>query len=67
LLKRLSNAGEFPLKRYFFVREEYILEVGGKNKDTSQIKGIENAYLAVDIIEFQGLKKIPILLFNFLY
>jgi len=44
-----------------------IVEVGGKSKDGSQIKGLNNAYLALDDIEFGQGNKIPLWLFGFLY
>lgn len=42
-------------------------EIGGKNKTTSQIKGISNAYRALDDIEIATGKVIPLWLFGFLY
>jgi len=51
----------------FLVDHQYVFEVGGKNKDFSQIKDQENAYLACDDIE-QGIgNKIPLWLLGFLY
>ncbi|MBV6642851.1 MAG: ATP-binding protein [Cyclobacteriaceae bacterium] len=57
----LSKAGDFLLEN------RYVFEVGGKNKDKSQVKGIENAYLALDDIEIGFSQKIPLWLFGFLY
>lgn len=51
----------------FLVDKKYILEVSGKNKTGQQIKGIENAYIAADDIEYGHGKKIPLWLFGFLY
>lgn len=51
----------------FLVDDKYTVEVGGKNKSFSQVKGIENAFLAVDDIETGMGKKIPLWLFGFLY
>ncbi|WP_456400498.1 ATP-binding protein [Persephonella sp.] len=51
----------------FLVDERFIFEIGGKNKDFSQIKSIENAYLATDNIEISLGNKIPLWLFGFLY
>jgi len=42
-------------------------EVGGKNKDTGQISGIEQAWLALDSIEIGSGNRIPLWLFGFLY
>ncbi len=51
----------------FLVDEKFILEVGGKSKDTKQIEGLNNAYLAVDDIESGYDNVIPLWLFGFLY
>lgn len=51
----------------FLVDDKYTVEVGGKNKSFSQVKGIENAFLAVDDIETGMGNKIPLWLFGFLY
>jgi len=51
----------------FTVDGNIIFEVGGKNKSDSQIKGIENAYIAADNIETGFANKIPLWLFGFLY
>lgn len=51
----------------FIVNDKYTIEVGGKNKDKSQISGIENAIIALDNIEHGFGNKIPLWLFGFLY
>ena len=51
----------------FLLDERVIVEVGGKSKDGKQIKGIDNAYLALDDIEFGYGNAIPLWLFGFLY
>ncbi|MDY0123774.1 AAA family ATPase [Sulfurimonas sp.] len=51
----------------FLVDNKYTFEVGGKNKDFSQIKDIKNSYLALDDIEVGYGAKIPLWLFGFLY
>ncbi len=50
-----------------FVVDNYIFEVGGKNKTFEQIKDISNSYLALDIDFTTNDKKIPLYLFGFLY
>jgi predicted AAA+ superfamily ATPase len=50
----------------FMVNESYVFEVGGPNKTTQQIKGILNAYLALDI-EAGNNNRIPLWLFGMLY
>lgn len=51
----------------FLVDGKYIFEIGGKNKDFSQIKDINNSYLALDDIEIGYGSKIPLWMFGFLY
>lgn len=51
----------------FLVDEHYSIEVGGQNKDYTQIKHLENSYLAVDDIAIGHRNKIPLFLFGFLY
>jgi len=49
-----------------FQHQEYIFEIGGKNKTFSQIKDIENSFLAIDIDFTSNDKKIPLWLFSFI-
>ncbi len=51
----------------FLVNEKIVLEVGGKSKDSKQIKAENDAYLALDDIESGYDKVIPLWLFGFLY
>ncbi|SFP63055.1 ATP-binding protein [Hydrogenimonas thermophila] len=51
----------------FLVDEKYVVEIGGKNKDFTQIKDIANSFLAIDDIEIGFGNKIPLWLFGFLY
>jgi len=51
----------------FTIDGDIIFEVGGKNKTNSQLKDIENAYIASDDIETGFANKIPLWLFGFLY
>ena len=51
----------------FTVDDNYIFEVGGKNKGREQIMGLENAYLALDNLEYGFGNKIPLWLFGMLY
>lgn len=57
----------YPKKGDFSIDEKYIVEIGGKNKSFTQIKDIENSYLALDDIEVGFKGKIPLWLFGFLY
>jgi uncharacterized protein len=49
------------------VDDQILFEIGGKNKSRRQIKGMENAFLAIDGIETGYLNEIPLWLFGFLY
>ncbi len=51
----------------FLVNEKYTFEIGGKNKDFTQIKDIPNSFIAMDNIEIGFKNKIPLWLFGFLY
>ena len=51
----------------FTVDNKYVFEVGGKNKGHEQIMGIQNAYLALDDLEYGYGNKIPLWLFGLLY
>ena len=51
----------------FLIDDKWTIEVGGKNKDTRQIAGLDNAYMAADDIETGHDRKIPLWLFGFLY
>ncbi len=50
-----------------FIVDNYIFEVGGKNKSFSQIKDLDSGYLAIDIDFTSNDRKIPLWLFGFLY
>lgn len=51
----------------FIVDNKYTFEIGGKNKQPNQLKGVQEGYLAVDDIESGAGRKIPLWLFGFLY
>ncbi|MDR1591891.1 MAG: AAA family ATPase [Prevotellaceae bacterium] len=57
----------FANKADFKINDKYTFEVGGKNKGHEQIVGLENAYLALDNLEYGFKNKIPLWLFGFLY
>lgn len=58
---------KFHKKADFLVDETYTFEIGGRTKDQSQIKGVEQAYLALDDLEYGMGNKIPLWVFGFLY
>ena len=49
-----------------FVAGDYVLEIGGKNKDTSQVFEKKNGYVFSDDILVAGVKTIPLYLLGFL-
>ncbi|HPI85012.1 MAG TPA: AAA family ATPase [Bacteroidales bacterium] len=51
----------------FMVDFKYLLEIGGKNKKSSQIKDLDHAFLFMDDIEIGNKRTIPIWLLGFLY
>lgn len=51
----------------FMVDEKYVFEVGGPSKNADQIKGVPNAYLAVDGVKVGAGNRIPLWLFGYLY
>lgn len=51
----------------FYVDKRFLFEIGGKNKDTKQIRDQESAYLVLDNIEHGTGNRIPLWLFGFLY
>jgi predicted AAA+ superfamily ATPase len=56
-----------PKRGDFLIDHKWTFEVGGKNKQAKQIKGIQDAFLAIDGIE-QGFREIiPLWLFGFVY
>lgn len=69
LLAMMSVAHQVrvPVKGDFLVNDNVTFEVGGKNKDSSQIQGLENAWLALDSLEIGFGNRIPLWLFGFLY
>ncbi|QOI97996.1 MAG: AAA family ATPase [Flammeovirgaceae bacterium] len=69
-LSHVQDAGltvSYPKVGDFKVNEKYTFEVGGKEKTNVQIKGVKNAYIVADDIEYGFGNKIPLWLFGFLY
>ena len=54
-----SDIGDFKVDKHIF-------EIGGRNKTFSQIKDIEDSYLAIDIDFTSNNRKIPLWLFSFI-
>jgi hypothetical protein len=51
----------------FLIDGTIIFEIGGKNKNTKQLKNLDNAFVAADNLEFGFNNTIPLWLFGFLY
>lgn len=51
----------------FIIDDEWVMEIGGKNKGDGQIREERNAYLVLDDMKIGFGKKIPLYLFGFLY
>lgn len=51
----------------FIIDEAIIVEIGGKNKTSKQITGIENAYVVKGDIEYAFQNHIPLWMFGLLY
>jgi hypothetical protein len=62
-----SHKVSSPARGDFLVDGRYTFEIGGKNKDFSQIKEIKNSFLGVDNTEIGVGNKIPLWFFGFLY
>jgi len=58
---------QLPSTGDFMVNNNYIFEIGGKNKSIRQIKNLKNAWLVLDDIENGVFNRIPLWLFGFLY
>lgn len=68
-VNQLSNEYQVRVaeKGDFLVENQYCFEIGGQNKDFSQIKDVKNGYVFADDIEFGYGRKIPLYLLGFLY
>ncbi len=62
-----NNTLVYHDKTDFLVNNTYAFEIGGKEKSKKQIKGLKNAYIVADDIEYGYQNKIPLWLFGFLY
>jgi len=66
---QMKNLYEIHLaeKGDFLIDRTYTFEIGGKNKATRQIQGLDNAFVVRDDMEVGSLNIIPLYLFGFLY
>lgn len=63
----LNHKAELPGIGDFLIDGQYLFEIGGRNKNFSQVKSEANSFLAVDDTEIGVGNKIPLWLFGFLY
>jgi predicted AAA+ superfamily ATPase len=54
-------------KADFTVDNKYVVEVGGRNKQAKQVRGVDHAIMALDNIPAGFGNRIPLYLFGFLY
>ncbi len=68
-LNQLQNIKKVPCysEKGDFSVNNYIFEIGGKNKTADQIKNLKDGYFVLDDILTGGKKTIPLYLFGFLY
>jgi len=69
-LNQLKNAGyqvALPKAGDFIVDGKWTFEIGGKTKESKQIKAVKNSFLALDDIESPYQNRIPLWAFGFLY
>ena len=64
---RNNHLVEISNQTDFIVDKKYSFEIGGKNKNKSQIEGLKDAFIALDNIEYGFENKIPLWIFGFLY
>ena len=68
-LNQLKNAGHqvgLPKAGDFIVDGKWTVEIGGKTKESKQIKAVKNSFLALDDIESPYQNRIPLWAFGFL-
>ena len=63
----ILNKVHMPKQGDFLVNNTYTFEIGGKGKDTKQIKNVKNSWLVKDDLETPVLGTIPLWMFGFLY
>jgi len=68
-IQALSGTGKkvFYSKKGDYTIDEFIFEIGGKNKTAQQIQGADHAFLVKDDILISRRREIPLMLMGFLY
>jgi len=57
----------YPKSGDFIIDDRYVVEIGGKDKNFSQLKNIKNGFVGADGIEIGVKDKIPLWMFGFIY
>jgi len=68
-LNQLKNAGhqvDLPKAGDFIIDGKWTVEIGGKTKESKQIKAVKNSFLVLDDIERSYQNRIPLWAFGFL-
>lgn len=68
-VNQLSSTHKISLhdKGDFLIDDQWIMEIGGRNKNDYQVRHEKNAYLILDNLKIGFGRKIPLYLFGFLY
>ena len=68
-VNQVGNAHKVTLhdKADFVVDDQFVFEIGGKNKNGDQIRGIDGSFLVIDDSKVGFGNKIPLYLFGLLY
>jgi hypothetical protein len=69
-LNQVKNSGHtvnLSTQGDFLIDERWTFEIGGRSKDSGQLKSSADGFLALDEMEIGFAKKIPLWLFGFLY
>jgi predicted AAA+ superfamily ATPase len=64
---KVKNQVHYTKQTDFVINGDYFFEVGGKNKGHEQLMGLQNAFLALDNLEYGFGNKIPLWLFGMMY
>lgn len=64
---KVSHKINYPKNADFVVDGKFVFEIGGKGKDSHQIKDLKNAFIVKDNLEYPSMGVLPLWLFGFLY
>ena len=58
---------EYSAQTDFVVDRQYHFEIGGRNKGRKQVKGLSDAWVVKDDLEYPVGQSLPLWVFGFLY